>query len=350
MEYYRNKGLVVGPILPEDCPALAQGFAAQGWDKPEGQFAGYLREQAQGTRKVLVARWQGEAAGYLTLLPEAPAGPFAGKGWPEIVDFNVLGKLQRRGIGSRLMACAEEEAAKASRTVCLGVGVHSGYGAAQRMYVKRGYVFDGTGAWYRDKPLGQYAPCANDDHLVLYLSKYLPEKVVRPIAQGELSPGLFHHFDRFQPVEQAWRQGQGGWEVKGVYYTDRWGEEKLPRLCEELRLLLAGGGQVWGAFVDGRLKGFCSVDGRPIGSRGQYADVTHFHVSYDCRGQGLGRMLFAKAAGTGRALGVGKLYFSAHSAVGPMAFYKAMGCVEAAEPDPAHVADEPCDCQLEYTL
>jgi hypothetical protein len=53
----------------------------------------------------------------------------------------------------------------------LAVGVHSGYGPAQRMYVKRGYNFDGSGVWYKGKQLEQYAPCINDDDLLLYLAK-----------------------------------------------------------------------------------------------------------------------------------------------------------------------------------
>ena len=350
MEYYRRKDLAIGPIEPQDCKALSDGFAAQGWHKPQSQYEGYLHEQAQGLRQVLVARWQGEAAGYLTLRPQAKAGPFAGKGWPEIVDFNVLQKFQRKGIGTRLMACAEEEAAKVSRTVCLWVGLHNGYGPAQRMYIKRGYLFDGTGVWYQDKRLEEGAPCANDDELVLYLSKYLPKKEVRPIRRQELTPGLFHHFDRFQPVEQAWRKEDGAWAIKDVCYTCRWPEERPQALCGLFDASLQEGGQVFGAFVDGRLKGFCAVAGRLIGSQKQYADVTHLYVSHDCRGMGLGSRLFQQAIGFGRALGAKKLYFSAHSAVGPMAFYTAMGCVEAQEYDPHHVRAETCDCQLEYVL
>ena len=53
----------------------------------------------------------------------------------------------------------EALAAETSDTVCLGVGLHSGYGAAQRMYVLRGYVPDGSGV--------------NDDELNLFLSKKL---------------------------------------------------------------------------------------------------------------------------------------------------------------------------------
>lgn len=51
--------------------------------------------------------------------------------------------------------------------------MHSGYGSAQRMYVKRGYIPDGSGVWYNDAVCGQHADCCNDDNLILYLSKQL---------------------------------------------------------------------------------------------------------------------------------------------------------------------------------
>lgn len=71
------------------------------------------------------------------------------------------------------MDVAESIAAKFSDTVCLSVGLHNGYGAAQRMYVKRGYIPDGTGAWYGTRVCPQYADCYNDDELVLYFAKAL---------------------------------------------------------------------------------------------------------------------------------------------------------------------------------
>ena len=62
-----------------------------------------------------------------------------------------------------------------SDVVFLAVGVHSGYGTAQRIYVKRGYIPDGNGVWYQGKVLEQYAPCVNDDDLLLFFSKNLRE-------------------------------------------------------------------------------------------------------------------------------------------------------------------------------
>lgn len=85
----------------------------------------------------------------------------------------MLAKYRNRGIGSRLMDAAERIAAEHADTVFLGVGLHSGYGSAQRMYIKRGYIPDGSGVWYRDAVCAPYAGCRNDDDLVLYLSKKL---------------------------------------------------------------------------------------------------------------------------------------------------------------------------------
>ena len=347
MTYYQDKDLTIRPMLPSDCQAFYESFAAHDWHKPLAQFQRYFQEQEQGGKHILVAVWQGEVAGYTTLLPQAPAGPFAGKGWPEVCDFNVLEKFQRRGIGSRILEEAEDLAAQVSDTICLGVGLHRGYGAAQRLYVKRGYVPDGSGLWYRDQPLAPYAPCAGDDDLVLYLSKKLTRREFRPLTGEELVPELFRCFDRFQVVEKCWRKVEGQWVVKDVVFTERWGEKDYRFLCQCLQNTVATGGQVWGAFLEGRLKGFASVEGPLVGSRKQYADLTSIHVSADARGHGLGRRLFLLAEDTARQLGAEALYISAHSAVESQAFYKAMGCVEAAEYLPAHVEQEPCDCQLE---
>ena len=71
------------------------------------------------------------------------------------------------------MDTAERIAAEYAAVVYLGVGLHSGYGSAQRMYVKRGYIPDGSGLWYRDRQCQPHAPCRNDDDLVLYFSKKL---------------------------------------------------------------------------------------------------------------------------------------------------------------------------------
>jgi GNAT superfamily N-acetyltransferase len=162
-------------MLAGDIADFHTAFAAQGWDKPLSVLEGYYAGQQTGAHQVFVATAGGEIAGYTVLIPQSRGGHFA-MDTPEICDFNVLMKYQRRGIGHAILDAAEEAASAFSDTVALGVGLHSGYGAAQRMYAKRGYIPDGSGVWYQDKPLTPYAPCINDDDLVIYMSKCLKRR------------------------------------------------------------------------------------------------------------------------------------------------------------------------------
>ena len=155
-----------------DIKNLSQGFINQGWPGREEILARYFLEQECGEREVLVAEVEGAVAGYITILPDAKQGPFAGMA-PELSDFNVFEPFQNQGIGNLLLEEAEKRVRLISDKVTLGVGLHSGYGPAQRLYIKRGYIPDGTGVWYRNHPLEMNATIQNNDDLVLYLSKEL---------------------------------------------------------------------------------------------------------------------------------------------------------------------------------
>lgn len=162
--------MIIRAIIESDVEAFPQAFAAQGWNKPRALFESYLQAQRDGAFTVFVAEEEGRPVGYVLLKPTAPAGPYAGLGIPEIVDFNVLSAYQRRGVGSALLSEAEQ---CAGGPVTLGVGLHAGYGPAQRLYAKRGYVPDGSGVWYRNSPAVPYEAVENDDDLVLYMAKGL---------------------------------------------------------------------------------------------------------------------------------------------------------------------------------
>ncbi|GFP76269.1 GNAT family N-acetyltransferase [Clostridium fungisolvens] len=173
MIYYKNDVLMIRSMVKSDIEKLVNGFIEQGWHKPYEQFGEYYSQQENNEKLVIIAEFSGEVAGYVTLLPYAKGGPFAHKNIPEIVDFNVLIKYQKRGIGTKIMEIAENLAKEKNEYVSLSVGLHSGYGSAQRMYVKRGYIPDGTGVWYNGKQLEPYSECVNDDGLTLYFIKFL---------------------------------------------------------------------------------------------------------------------------------------------------------------------------------
>ena len=173
MVYYQDDEIIIRNLQESDAQIITDGEIAQGWDAEIGKYLMRLKDQAEGRAIALAAEYRGEVAGYINVYPNPKCGAFANQGYPEIVDFGVLEKYRRHGIGGKLMDVAEKIAAEYADTVYLGVGLHSGYGSAQRMYVKRGYLPDGSGVWYKDVVCGQYENCCNDDDLVLYLSKKL---------------------------------------------------------------------------------------------------------------------------------------------------------------------------------
>nr|MBR4281726.1 GNAT family N-acetyltransferase [Clostridia bacterium] len=174
MIYYQDDELVIRDMEEADAQVFDDEYTAQGWHPEREYYLMRIREAAERKCVALTAVYRGHPAGSLYLYLNAKEGPYKDKGWPEIVDFSVLKKYQGRGVGKRLMDAAEQIAAQHADTVCLGVGLSREYGTAQRMYVKRGYVPDGSGVWYQDKQCVQYETvCTVDDDLVLYLSKKL---------------------------------------------------------------------------------------------------------------------------------------------------------------------------------
>jgi len=168
-----SESIQIRPLNQDDPPVVAAAFASIGSVKPEAKYRLYLEQEIAGSRTSLVATVNGEFAGYVTInwRPSYPA--FAEVGIPEIQDLNVLPAFRGRGIASRLLDVAEAQVARTHAVVGIGVGLHAGYNAAQRLYGLRGYIPDGRGVTYRDQCVGEYVQVMLDDDLVLHLTKQL---------------------------------------------------------------------------------------------------------------------------------------------------------------------------------
>lgn len=166
--------LVVRPLRSGDIAEVAAAFIALGWGgETEAKFENYLAEHEAGTRVTRFAFADGVFAGYLNVLWQSGYPPFAEARTPEINDFNVLPTARRQGIGTALMDEAERVIAARSSVAGVGVGMAAGYGAAQRLYVRRGYVPDGRGLMTHERPVVQGESVRVDDDLVLYFTKQL---------------------------------------------------------------------------------------------------------------------------------------------------------------------------------
>ena len=169
-----RKHLAIRPLERGDVDTISAAFRGLGWDKPRSQYEIYLSEQQEGSRTTFVAFYGRDFAGYVTINWRPSYPPFRTDGIPEIQDFNVLPQFRRRGIGTHLMDEAEQKVSERSSVVGIGVGVTPDYGAAQRLYVLRGYVPDGMGLARDGRPVRWGDRITIDDALVLYMTKALP--------------------------------------------------------------------------------------------------------------------------------------------------------------------------------
>ena len=152
---------------------ISQAFKEQGWSKPISQYKKYVNLQECGERDIIIAEMNDEIAGYLTIKWKSDYKPFADNKIPEIADFNVLKKHQRLGIGTKLMDEAEDRIRKVSDFAGIGFGVYKDYGAAQILYINRGYKPDGNGIIKDSIPLKYGDKITIDDSIVFCLTKEL---------------------------------------------------------------------------------------------------------------------------------------------------------------------------------
>ena len=145
-------------------------------DESERNISYLKRQLANQDKKecsALVATYNNEVAGYVFVYYKCRWGGLANSCIPGVVDLIVFQKYRKKGIATALMDAAEAIARKYASRVYLDVCLNSEYGPAQRLYIKRGYLPDGKGAYYEEKVCETGAVIKNDDELTLCLVKEL---------------------------------------------------------------------------------------------------------------------------------------------------------------------------------
>jgi len=153
--------------------AWQQAFAQHQIHRPEAYFDRCDLENRTGKRVTLLALADGELAGVSHLKYESDYPFFRENGIPEINDLNVFPEYQRQGIANRIIEEFEHIARETTHRIGIGVGLYKDYGAAQRIYCRRGYIPDGHGVMYHNVPVVPGEMVRADDDLVLYLVKEL---------------------------------------------------------------------------------------------------------------------------------------------------------------------------------
>jgi GNAT superfamily N-acetyltransferase len=171
MIYYEEDGLIIRDLIDQDIPLINKQLKAQNWYEKTEVLEHRLKLSMDQKLISLVAYDQDEVAGMINLYPSIAKGPY--QNVPFIEDLLVFEKFQRKHIASHLLDVIEHIAKTYSDQIALSVGLHVGYGHAHILYAKRGYIPSGCGVYYQNKIATPYHDVANDDDLLLFLSKKL---------------------------------------------------------------------------------------------------------------------------------------------------------------------------------
>lgn len=145
-----------------------------GFSHDRSHYERCLERQAAGDLDIVLAYLDTQAAGFCVLNYQPRYAYFKKCGLPEVQDLNVLRLHRRQGIGQKMIEFCEEYArCKGYVEMGIGVGLDSSFGAAQRLYVRLGYVPDGAGLTYDRKQVavGEFRPI--DENLCLMMTKKL---------------------------------------------------------------------------------------------------------------------------------------------------------------------------------
>ena len=172
----------------------------------------------------------------------------------------------------------------------------------------------------------------------------------RELTIGEVE--RIAQIDATHYIQYVWRKNPatGVYERREINWTDRELPNGFDWHLHRLQRTLTDGGSAFGCFEGDTLVGYATVEGAVFGQREKYVLLDQLFVSQAYRGRGIGRALFTLCTQKARSAGGEKLYLCAGSAENTLRFYHRLGCVLAAEPDSALLAEDPNDIQLEYLL
>ncbi len=177
------------------------------------------------------------------------------------------------------------------------------------------------------------------------------EILFKEIKLEELYPDMLSDFNRYQYVNNDWYPDKdGGYYLVHQPHAENWNDVRKREIVNEMRSALENGGKLFGAYDSEKLIGFCCMDGVLLGSENQYLELTWLHVSYEYRGNKIGKKLFKMCVEAARQYGCSKLYIVASSSEESQKAYHKMGCVYAKEHIPHLYESRPTDVHMEYVL
>lgn len=157
-----------------DIELLEELYRGVGYPVDLEYFPLNFDRQDAGERQIYMAFIDEDVCGFCIYNRKPRYSFFAHSEIPEIQDLAVAPQHREQGIGGQLIDFCENVAREEGFSqMGIGVGITKSFGAAQRLYIRKGYVPDGYGAVYDREYVQEGQFQALDSNLSLMLVKSL---------------------------------------------------------------------------------------------------------------------------------------------------------------------------------
>ena len=160
------------------------------------------------------------------------------------------------------------------------------------------------------------------------------------LSADNFKPDSLDNYPRKQDVKKVYRKHNGEYILVDCVYTEDWDMEKRRSVAKNIS---SDDYVTYLAIENDEVVGFIGLKKDLVEP---YMILDMMQVSAACRGQGIGRKLFAAGKEEARKAGAEALYISACSSEETIAFYKAMGAEMTDCPIKEIAEDEPYDLQM----
>ena len=160
----------VRAMRESDAAAFKYEYTLSGEIKSGETFNTLYARQRMKKVNVYVAEFECKLLGYIVVNYETTLN---GEVLVHIEDLFVLPLFRKCGVGQSLLDYAEREIVRRYDKVNASIGIGGIYGAAQRLFIKNGYMPDGQGARFNGRILQEGANATNTRNLCLKYSKEL---------------------------------------------------------------------------------------------------------------------------------------------------------------------------------
>lgn len=153
---------------------------------------------------------------------------------------------------------------------------------------------------------------------------------IKELTDCELTPDFLSGFNRVQVWKRQWVKTDNVWVLADADGKQEWSDEKRKWIPQYLRWHIEHGGAVLGAYESDKLIGFASLDGgTQLINNYCYANLTMLFVDDRYQRRGTGTLLFNKIKEIATNQKAEKIFISAIPSEATVAFYSALGCVDA---------------------